>query len=234
MLDSAAAHRLAVNVDDEEQARGWPDLVRADGRAHIWVESAGRAPVQFGHVLREAVLGIQALGIDGLDLHTRRHEQTLYVSHSRDQPLTLPSRERLEQLLREPVSTLFECGVLAHAGTGEAHNAGSTVRGARRNLDEPRHLERRQQTAQVTGVQTEPCAEASYLAATEPDLPQDACLSKRPVATEEAIVERPDPFGHHPVEPADLLHHCVGHLPDFSQRGVILRKIGSKTRPQHC
>src|SRR4051794_27370633 len=71
VLDRAAADRLTLEVDDEELAGGWADLLRqgrgADGRT----EAARGATVEFGDVLRQAVLRVRMLRGDRPDLHAR-------------------------------------------------------------------------------------------------------------------------------------------------------------------
>ena len=59
------ADRLATQVGDKELPRGRPDLVRQRGGTHRWVKSTLRAAVELGDVLRQAVLRIGMLGIDG-------------------------------------------------------------------------------------------------------------------------------------------------------------------------
>ena len=69
MLDAAAAERLAIQVHDEELSSGWAHLVRQSRGSDQGVESALRAAVELGDVLREAVLRIRVLRVDRPDIN---------------------------------------------------------------------------------------------------------------------------------------------------------------------
>lgn len=68
MLDAAAPDRLALEVHDEELSGGGAHLVRQSRGSDQGVESALRAAVELGDVLREAVLRVGVLGVDRPDV----------------------------------------------------------------------------------------------------------------------------------------------------------------------
>src|SRR5437773_2142267 len=104
-----------------------------------------------------------------------------------------------------------ERSVLAAAGGGQPGDPDPPVTAAGLDPDQPGGLERAQQPAQIAGIEPQARAQLTHLATIEPDLPQQPGFAERPVATEEAVAERPNAFGHYSVEPADLLDSRVRH-----------------------
>jgi hypothetical protein len=71
MLDAAAPEHLSIQVHDEELSGGGAHLVRQSRGSDQGVESALRATVELGDVLREAVLRIAVLRVDRPDVNAQ-------------------------------------------------------------------------------------------------------------------------------------------------------------------
>ena len=203
-FEPATADRLGMEGRDQEQPRGRDHvLVRgreAPGRVEAGVEPAP----QLTDISPDAGAGGRVGWMAHVYLDRRRHQEPLDLGHRAGQPVPLGRAERAEdrrgRLIRAPV----KFGSLGQAAAGEPGRAHPAVRPAAVHGDQPVRLQRAEQPAQVPRVQVQTAPQRPDVGAVQADLPQQAGLPERAVTGQELVVERADPLGDGPVEPADL------------------------------
>ena len=115
VLDRAAAHRLRVEVGDEQAAGRRGQLCGSAGDAGRGVEARLRAPVQLGEVGPKALPRVGMVRVDRPDLDGGGGEQPLDGAHGVDEPLAALGVEGSEHRLRELVASLVEQPPLGRA-----------------------------------------------------------------------------------------------------------------------
>ncbi len=99
-LQPSTSDGLAPERRDEEHAGGWSEDLGAGGPRRALVEAVVETAVEFGEVGLQAVLSIAMCGIDEVDAHQSRGEQSLDFSHRRHESLLLGLAQRFEHRAR--------------------------------------------------------------------------------------------------------------------------------------
>ena len=236
-LEPAAADRLGAQRGDHEEPARRPQRVerRAPSRA-----TKAPATARAGRARRRRPGAALRLGP-----RRRRPSRSGRARRSNSRstsPSAATSRSRCDSVSGSKIdaasSSLRRSSTLRSARPLGVRRAVRTRRSPSlgHDLRQPGRLERAQQPAQVAGVDAEPGAEHADVAALLADLPEHARLAERPVAGEEAVVERADALGDEAVEAAELLHHLVVHRRRVHSL-ILVRQFGqdeeaaTETRP---
>jgi hypothetical protein len=168
-------------------------------------------PGELGEVLDHAEARVPVAGIARTDFDRQCDQQPLDLGHRRDQAIALGPAQRLDDRGRQIVGATVELGPLRQARVCEPHGPDASIGLMLINDDEACRLQRPQQPAHVAGVEIQPGSQRPDISSIRADLPQQTCLTERPVAREEPVVEAADPLGDGAVEPPDLVDHCSVH-----------------------
>src|SRR2546423_15045547 len=108
MLDCAAANRLGAEIGNQEDARGWRELVRLGRDAGAWVESRLRTTVELLEVRAEALARVGMGWVGRPDLPGGDGQQLFHLAHRVDELFALVVVEPREHRRGEVVASLVE------------------------------------------------------------------------------------------------------------------------------
>ncbi len=165
---------------------------------------AVEAGAELGEVRVEAEPSVGGFGIRRADLDQRRGQEPLHVPHRRDEALSLPVVERLEERRGERVAARVESRAFAAAGSREARRADASIGRTRTDRDHARGFQRAQHATQIAGVEVETRSQRAHVGTVGSDLPQHAGLAERTIPLQEPVVQDTELLRDGPVEPPDL------------------------------
>jgi hypothetical protein len=112
----------------------------------------------------------------------------------------LPVRQRLDDPLRQGIGARIDDAALAPPAIRELGAPPPPIIPIDAHPDEALPLERSEQTAQITRIQTETLAELLHVGTVGTDLPEHACFAEWAAAPEVVLLESADPFSNRSIE----------------------------------
>jgi len=143
-----------------------------DGQRCVEVEAGVESLIQLLVILRETPPRILTRRpLDG-ELHHRRLEQSFDFGDRREERHTLSFGERLQHPFGHCVGSTIQHRALASPLGSECHSPDASIVSSAAYVNELLTLERAEESAQISRIESEPVAQLAYVGAVLSDFPE--------------------------------------------------------------